>query len=168
MPGRNSFSLMLLFTLLGAILAPRAAWAQWVPNGVALGDHCRPREGQVGTGGSGGVLAVWQDTRESIPEPYAQHLTDLGTRAPGWSPAAFKVITGQFPGDFIDQVIPDGSGGMFVALEGGPPATFVDITLQRVLPGGTLPSGWSPSGARVAWTTDDERNSTVCRDLGGG
>ena len=69
MPGRNSFSLMLLFTLLGAILAPRAAWAQWVPNGVALSDTCCPSEAQVVTDGSGGVLAVWQDTRESIPEP---------------------------------------------------------------------------------------------------
>lgn len=161
----------LVAAVVSASCLPNAARAQWSTYGVALSDTCCPlnEPDHAVSDGKGGLLAVWMDSRDpNDGEPYAQHLTAAGTLAPGWSPSALKIVTGQFPGDWPDQAISDGAGGLFVSMSGGPPATFSDITLQHILPDGTLPAGWPAWGVKVAATADDEEGSSICRDADGG
>src|SRR5260370_3009161 len=72
---------------------PLTAWAQWIPNGVALCDSCDPAYTQAASDGAGGVYASWQDNPD-YTRIFAQHLAADGTRVPGWPSAGLRVDHG--------------------------------------------------------------------------
>jgi len=70
---------------------------------------------KLATDGAGGAYVTWEDTRSGqTPDVYAQHVTALGTIAPGWLPDGHGVCTEIASGP-RPAIASDGRGGAYVA-----------------------------------------------------
>lgn len=105
--------------------------------------------------GSGGAYVVWRDGRDypdNNYDIYAQHLTAIGTVAPGWPGDGLAVCTAPEEQVLI-SALPDGAGGVLIVWEdcragNCSSASFsIDIYAQRILPEGTVAPGWTAGGS---------------------
>lgn len=143
--------------------------ALWAPDGLpvcrAPGNQRSPR--LVGDG-TGGVFAVWADSRSAANLAYAIRLLADGSVAPGWAPDGNPVLAPPVavPLSVID-VATDGSGGIFVL--NGASVTRV----QRLGGDGAPATGWAPEGVVVladehgADYSSRFRHPRICRGLPG-
>lgn len=95
------------------LLLGAGAEAAWIENGVpacvATGVQEQP---QIVEDGSGGVIAIWIDSRNGNKDIYAQRIDGDGNAL--WAPYGIPVCTA--PYDQINiMAIPDGAGGIIVA-----------------------------------------------------
>jgi hypothetical protein len=101
--------------------------------------------------GSGGVLVVWEDQRNSATtggDIFAQHVTSAGAVDPTWPVDGLAVCTAsQTQG--LPMAIPDGSNGLLVAFvdyyHGGNPG----LTAQHVLVSGARDPSWPTNGVSI-------------------
>jgi hypothetical protein len=160
-----------------ALAAASPARAQWQPDGVpvcvATGNQTQP---VVVADGSGGAYVVWEDSRGTDPQIYAQHLNALGV--PQWAPNGMLVSSGAWP-QYGPVAVGDGVGGVIVAWvlslvpgayegrgqrlsgaggaywgAGGIPITpgVAFPTKLAIVSDGRLPDIFASSGAILAWT----------------
>jgi hypothetical protein len=139
----------------------------------ALGVQAQPALCRDGTDG---VFVAWCDARScpGAPDPdlqycydiYLQRLGGAGTPAPGWPvdglPVCVDPEVQQAP-----QVVPDGSGGVFVAWEIAGPQGW-SIHAQHVLADGSLAPGWPVGGKRMFAADAYCDNMAVASDQLGG
>jgi len=126
--------------------------------------------------GADGVFVAWCDARScpGTPDPelqycydiYLQRLTGTGVPAAGWPanglPVCVDPTVQQAP-----QVVPDGSGGVYVAWEISGPQGW-SIHAQHVLADGSLAPGWPVGGKRMFAADAYADNMAVASDQLGG
>src|SRR5258706_8941236 len=133
----------------------------WVLNGNPA--SLAPREQrlpQIAPDGEGGAFLAWEDYRDSQTTGshiYGQHMTALGSIAPGWPSGGLPICT--VTGAQIDPFLfPDDSGGMVVAWVDSRGGAFA----QRMGPDGSIAAGWVVNGIPVEfgqplrWAMRDE------------
>jgi hypothetical protein len=122
---------LLALAVTGLTLAGSPAFAQWVPDGVALCDHIGVQNGQrVISDGAGGALVVWEDQRGGNADIYVQRVSASGV--PMWAADGVVVYSGAANQQDL-AMAPDGSGGAIIAWadyrQGG---TNADVYCRRV------------------------------------
>jgi len=86
---------------------------QWVANGVAVCTNTSQQYNPlIVSDGAGGAIAVWEDRRNSNYSIYTQRINPLGV--PQWTANGISISTG-VAGQYVSDVIPDGSNGAIVA-----------------------------------------------------
>jgi len=139
--------------LLALIPSARALFAQgrvfWQEGGVVVCDSTRAAVGEaVAPDGTGGMFAVWADTRGNHESVWAQHVDRDGNmvwqengvflRGSTWSPQQFSAV-------------PDGAGGLIAVWIDGFAGPYVrQVTAQRVDSLGRVL--WGASGVVVVGT----------------
>jgi len=111
--------------------------------------------------GSGGAFFAWQDPREGNHNIYVQHVDSAGS--PYWAANGIQVSSGS-QDDFINGIVPDGSGGCIVAWNDW--STHEKIQCQRLNASGD--KLWGTFGVEVSQGTDHATNSTIVSDGCGG
>ncbi len=99
--------------------------------------------------GAGGMFAIWYDGRPGAAGTYLQHIQPDGSPAPGWPPGGILVSV---PGRSIQALVPDGTGGFYMALNTGstlyPGADSTYYALRVNSIGQPMP-GWPAQGLLV-------------------
>jgi hypothetical protein len=121
----------------------------WGPTGVAVTDSVwyvlYPR---MVFDGAGGIILVWQDARGIGYgyTAYAQRVSASGT--PLWMPNGVPLspLTSSIE---LPEIASDGQGGAIVTWQDYRLPGESDIYAQRILPDGTIASGWPNGGAPV-------------------
>ena len=158
----------LLFLPLALSSAPALCTASSQPDGypvcTAPRDQLNPA---MATDGAGGCYIVWQDQRAGLQfDIYVQHITPVGTLAPGWPVDGSPVCTAA--GDQIDpQVVPDGSGGAIVTWSDARDGT-AHIYAQRISGFGAIASGWPTDGIPVCLADLGQATPSAAPDGTGG
>jgi hypothetical protein len=109
--------------------------------------------------GSGGVIVFWHDPRNggSGDDIYYNKLNSAGNAV--WSPASVGfALTSNGDGNYIDQVISDGSGGAFVSWE-----TDEEVFVQHINSAGA--KTWASNGISLSATG---YSGFICSDGSGG
>ncbi len=165
-PRRWSFAIALALPCLAAPLASAAvrsvADTAWATNGVPVctADSIE-YEPTIVSDGVGGAFVAWLGGLRSAYyyDVCVQHLTSLGTIAPGWPLDGLVLTTTGYSHDHV-VMIPDGSGGVFTGWDAG--TLYGGLAVQHVSGDGTLGSLWSlgagqaqrDSGGRDTSATD--------------
>lgn len=115
--------------------------------------------------GRGGVFAVW-DASVADRDFWLQRVIPNGETAPGWpggGRAVIRIPTNQF----FNELIPDGSGGVYVAWldsrRNGP-----NLYLQRLTEQGAIYPGWPDLGVLVSGVPGYQDLTGVASDGSGG
>jgi hypothetical protein len=117
--------------------------------------------------GTGGVLAVWSDGRDpsSISDTYALRLSAEGTRPEGWEENGSPLVINRA----TRVVIPDGKGGLYVAVTVLTPDYFDgQYYVNRFTMDGEVAEGWPVEGVRVCNAPGDRTDLEVAPDGMGG
>ena len=113
--------------------------------------------------GNGGAFVVWQDTRNGEWDLFAQHISPDGVLL--WDSTGVPVCTA--PGDQeYPDLLPDGSGGLFVVWEDKRTGTHSDIYGQRISAEGT--PLWEPDGVPICIAANPQRRPKIAPAPGGG
>ncbi len=137
---------------------------QWGTGGVpictVIGNQQSP---QLASDGNGGAIMVWQDNRiTSIPEIYAQRINSAGIIQ--WTADGISLGDGSGVSHTQPQLIPDGSGGVFVTWKSIlPPNT--SIRAQHIDAAGNIL--WATGGVFVTNSTTPELPQIISDDAGG-
>ena len=110
---------------------------------------------------AGGAYFAWQDPREGDHNIYVQRIDSTG--APYWAANGIQ-LSSTNQDDFINGIIPDGSGGCIVAWNEW--TTHEAIQYQRLNAAGD--KLWGTFGVEVSEGTDLATNSTIISDGCGG
>lgn len=142
----------------------------WTPNGQPI---CLASESQyhpaLAPAPGGGAYVAWFDYRNAPSGPpwnldiYAQHLA--GDGAEQW-PADGLAVCGAPDAQRDPRLIPDGSGGVFLAWEdnrGG--AGLEDVYAQHLRPDGT--AAWAPDGHAVSTAPGNQQKPALVAGAGG-
>jgi hypothetical protein len=169
--------LTLLFVAAIAVVALGAsrATAQWVDGGRPVCEGPGGKFGvKVAPDGLGGAFVVWTAFKPddpSNPNIFAQHVRSDGTLDPLWPADGFPVCTAA-GAHFVGEIIPDGSGGAFIAWGDGrsppPGSSLSDVYLQRLTPAGNLAVGWPTNGIPVCSGGCTEYSPKLAPDGAGG
>ena len=143
---------MLLFLRLLSLLVmtPRSVFGQWQPNGAPVSAGTTGDINFVVSDGAGGAYVAWRRIGFGSTDVWLQHLTPLGTIAPGWPGIGLPIAASPIYED-LQGLSSDGEGGAFVFWSGvfsGSP-TGVDNVVQRVRADGSSAPGWPTGGFRI-------------------
>lgn len=147
--GRSGYSSFFAACVVGAALlfpAPTSAQS-WAVNGILLASAgLSPNATSAVTDGSGGVYVTWANWGTPDFEIFLQHYDVNGDRASGW-PEAGMSVTGLAGVQYIPELVPDGSGGVYVAwTDFRTNGVESHVYLTRVNSNGSYASGWSQGG----------------------
>ena len=147
--GRSGYSSFFAACVVGAALlfpAPTSAQS-WAVNGILLASAgLSPNATSAVTDGSGGVYVPWANWGTPDFEIFLQHYDVNGDRASGW-PEAGMSVTGLAGVQYIPELVPDGSGGVYVAwTDFRTNGVESHVYLTRVNSNGSYASGWSQGG----------------------
>ncbi len=139
--------------------------AQWTVGGmpvcVSIWQQVYPR---LSTDGSGGIIVVWQDSRNLGYDVFAQRLNGAGSRQ--WTPTGVAVCSIEHT-HLLPKVVSDGRGGVIVVWEEG--RSYIsqrDIYAQRLSGSGAL--HWPTNGVGVCTAFGTQQNPQVVSDGNGG
>jgi hypothetical protein len=119
---------------------------------------------QVQADGSGGAIVAWNDGRTGQGSDVVAQRVDA-TGALKW-PATGVPAAGT-PGDqFLQALVPDGTGGAFVVLEDDAIPASRDIDVQHVTAGGV--AGWAQPGVLAIGGPGSAYEATAIADGAGG
>lgn len=107
---------------------------------------------QLVADGTGGAIAVWEDTRSASTDIYAQHISSTGTLL--WATDGIAICTAAF-NQLNPKIVTDGAGGAVISWiddRDGAGAGNYDIYAQRI----------NASGI-VQWAAD---GLPVCKEIG--
>lgn len=118
--------------------------------------------------GSGGVFCAWSDFRHvadglTSVDVYVQRILADGSIAPGWAVDGVPATRAQGY-QFVDSVLPDGVGGVFVAWGG----QTQDVHLQHLTATGQVAAGWPADGLPVCVFPGEQGEPRLCSDETGG
>lgn len=140
----------------------------WSPTGnpISKGTGAQ-RSVRIVADGSGGLFAVWEDTRLGpSPVVFAQHLSAAGAPVAGWAATGNRISNS--PGvEHAPQAVTDGAGGLLAIWEDyrlGQP----QVWMQHLLSDATRASGWPDVGRRLAATSSGEIAAAAASDGAGG
>ncbi len=160
-----------LFSI-SSFLFSTAACAQWTSDSttntpvctLAGSQHTAP---QMCSDGSDGAIIVWQDTRNSSTNIYAQRIDATGHAR--WTANGIRVCTPS-GNNAIQQspvIASDGSGGAYIVWQDLRTASNgIDLYGQHIRADGTLIG--SASGIVVCAAAGDQVNPVICSDGNGG
>jgi len=159
---RQSFFLLL-------ILCCNYSNAQW-SNDPALNNAVCNFSGsqtnvQMVADGTGGYIAVWEDTRNSSTDIYAQHVSATGNLL--WNAAGVPICSAAF-NQLTPKIVTDGTGGAVIAWiddRNGGGAGNYDIYAQRINNGGTVL--WGVDGVPVCTATGIQNALQMLADNSG-
>lgn len=119
--------------------------------------------------GSGGAVLAWTDARRggfpSGDDAYGLRLTASGTIAPGWMTNGNLLALGQWK----PILLPDGTGGFFMASANPSPFAFdANYYLRRFTMEGAAVPGWPSGGVVVCSAPGDRAGLRVVPDGFGG
>lgn len=139
--------------------------AQWAPNGVPVcittWQQVYPR---LATDNAGGVIVVWQDSRNLGYDVFAQRMSGAGTRM--WAPSGVAVCSIEHT-HLLPRVVSDGRGGAIVVWEEG--RSYIsqrDIYAQRISASGGLL--WPALGVGICTAFNTQQSPQVVSDGNGG
>lgn len=139
--------------------------AQWAINGlpvcITTWQQVYPR---LTTDNAGGVIVVWQDSRNLGYDVFAQRMNGAGTRL--WAPTGVAVCSIEHT-HLLPRVVSDGRGGAIVVWEEG--RSYIsqrDIYAQRIGPSGGLL--WPTLGVGVCTAFNTQQSPQVVSDGNGG
>lgn len=140
----------------------------WSPSGNPVSKGAGgQRSVRLAADGSGGLFAVWEDTRFG-PSPivFGQHLSASGSPVTGWAANGNRLCNS--PGvEHAPQVLADGAGGLLAIWEDyrlGQP----QLWMQHLESDASRASGWPDAGQRLAPTSYGEISAAVAADGKGG
>jgi hypothetical protein len=110
---------------------------------------------------AGGAFFAWQDPREGNHDIYVQHIDSTGNQY--WAANGIQVSSSN-QDDFINGIVPDGSGGCIVAWNDY--STHEKIYGQRLNASGD--KLWGTFGVEISQGTDHAMNSQIVPDGCGG
>jgi FlgD Ig-like domain len=161
MPGRS-----IAFIALILVLAPLAAHAGWIPNGVPVcnlpGDQRYPT---VISDGNGGANLAWVDLRNgTYYQLFAQHVDRFGI--PTATKGGVQISTANTENLSLPQaVVSDGSTGIFVAWSEAATLGAWRVHVQWFSANTPM---WGPGGVAVCTTAAVQSTPTLVRDGAGG
>jgi hypothetical protein len=136
---------------------------QWGANGAVVSAASNAQYSPlVATDGAGGAIMVWQDTRNSTFDLYAQHLNAAGT--PQWTTDGVAVCPG-LHGQQYPALAADDAGGVIVAWDDARNGT-ADVFVQRLGTAGT--PLWASGGAALCVAAGHQQYASITPDLSGG
>lgn len=155
------------FTLL--VLCFNYGTAQWSSNPSINNAVCNfagsQTNVQVVSDGTGGTIAVWQDTRNSSTDIYAQHTSATGTLL--WAVDGVPLCTAAF-NQQNPKIVTDGSGGAVIVWMddrfGGGAGNY-DLFAQRINSSGVIQ--WAVDGVPVCTATGIQNAQQVLADNSG-
>ena len=162
--GRNGT----LATYAQRLLADGTIAPGWVPNGVlVIGQVTRGGAVADGAGGFYAAAASLDPVYFDDKEYFVQRFTFAGTRAPGWPEGGLRVCGAPQLRTAL-RISQDGVGGAL--LTWWDERVSLEIYASRVVPEGTVASGWAADGALVSdpSPTYAEFDSDIDHDGGGG
>ena len=135
-----------------------------VPVCTAVGDQLNQR---VVSDGSGGAIAVWQDTRSGAGDIYAQHILASGTVDPSW-PVDGVAICSASGNQTSPVVTSDGAGGAIIAWLDSRSGATSDVYAQRVLISGAVGGTWPVDGRPLCLAAGNQQRLAITSDGQGG
>ena len=158
---------LLFFTL--AILNSIIANAQWSADPSLNNPVCNFAGSQTNVqlvaDGTGGTIMVWQDTRNSSTDIYAQRISATGSLL--WAVDGVPLCTAAF-NQLNPKIVTDGAGGAVIAWiddRNGAGAGNYDIYAQRINASGTVQ--WGADGLPVCTATGIQNNLQLLADNSG-
>ena len=115
--------------------------------------------------GTGGAIMVWQDTRNSSTDIYAQRISATGTLL--WNADGVPLCTAAF-NQLNPKIVTDGAGGAVIAWiddRNGGGAGNYDIYAQRINSTGVVQ--WAADGVPVCAATGIQNNQQLLADNSG-
>lgn len=164
---KTSFMRQTVFLLL--VLCCSYCNAQW-SNDPALNNAVCNFSGsqtnvQLIADGTGGAIAVWEDTRNASTDIYAQRISSTG--AIMWATDGVPLCTAAF-NQLTPKIVTDGAGGAVIAWiddRNGAGAGNYDIYAQRINSSGTVL--WGADGLPVCTATGIQNNQQLLADNSG-
>lgn len=157
--------------LAAALALPAPAVAQgWSGDGApvctAAGKQYLTR---IASDGAGGAFVGWSDQRPgaSGADVYLARLGPDGAPAPGWPANGLAVCTAA-GAQLLYSLVPDGSGGAFLAWEDYRSGALSDVYGHHVLADGSLATGWPADGLGIAVFMEEQRDPKLVPDGAGG
>lgn len=120
---------------------------------------------QMVSDGTGGTIAVWEDTRNGSTDIYAQRLSATGTLL--WTVDGVPVCMAAF-NQLTPRIVTDGSGGAVISWiddRNGAGAGSYDIYAQRINSAGVVQ--WTADGEAVCTATGIQNNQQMLADNSG-
>lgn len=120
---------------------------------------------QMVADGTGGTIAVWEDTRNASTDIYAQRFSSTGTLL--WAVDGVPLCTAAF-NQLTPKIVTDGSGGAVIAWiddRNGGGAGNYDIYAQRINASGVVQ--WGADGLPVCTATGIQNNQQLIPDNSG-
>jgi len=154
-----------------ALALPAAAAAQgWTGGGAPVCTAAgRQYLARVTADGAGGAYVGWSDQRPGANgyDVYLQRLGPDGAPAAGW-PADGLLVSGATGAQLLYSLVPDGSGGAFLAWEDYRAGALADIYGHHVLADGRFAAGWPADGLGIAVFMEEQRDPELVSDGAGG
>ena len=170
MSGRASFAVLAAAVAMLALVpsAPRAqAWSgAGAPVCTAPGRQYMTR---IADDGAGGAYVGWSDERPgtSTSDIYLAHIGPDGAPSPGWPASGIAVCTAT-AAQLLYSMVPDGTGGVYLAWEDYRSGALADIYGHHVLADGQLAPGWPVNGLGIAAFMEEQRDPKLVPDGAGG
>jgi hypothetical protein len=120
---------------------------------------------QLVADGTGGYIAVWEDTRNSSTDIYAQRINATGTQV--WAVDGIPICTAAF-NQLNPKIVTDGAGGAVISWiddRNGAGAGSYDIYAQRINASGIVQ--WGADGLPVCTATGIQNNQQMLADNSG-
>ncbi len=137
---------------------------QWTTDGVAV---CDDSSGQITptllADGSGGVVAVWLDGRNGLPDVYSQRVNAFGTLL--WTAGGVALCTAA-SFQTGPAMISDGAGGAIVTWFDIRNGSHYDVYARRVT-GAGVPQ-WASNGVALCTAPDNQYFPRIVSDDAGG
>ncbi|MGG9960551.1 T9SS type A sorting domain-containing protein [Ferruginibacter sp. SUN106] len=155
--------------LLLLVLCCNYSNAQWSSNASVNNAVCNFTGNQTNVqmvaDGTGGYIAVWEDTRNSSTDIYAQRVNATGALL--WAADGIPLCTAAF-NQLNPKIVTDGAGGAVIAWiddRNGGGAGNYDIYAQRVNASGVVQ--WGADGLPVCTATGIQNNQQLLADNSG-
>lgn len=124
---------------------------------------------RVASDGAGGAFIGWSDARPgaSTTDVYLTRIGPDGAPSPGW-PVDGAAVCAAPGGQLLYAMVPDGTGGVFLAWEDHRGGVFADVYGHHVLADGALAAGWPVNGLGIAVYAEEQRGPGLVPDGSGG
>ncbi len=133
--------------------------AQWTANGVVIststGNQIAPT---AVSDGRGGIIVVWQDTRNGNSDIFAQHVGSDSTKL--WTANGIPICT-EGHEQTLPVIAPDNLGGAFIVWQDYRNAN-ADLYAQHINSGGTIL--WATDGVPVVTSANDQILPSIISD----
>jgi hypothetical protein len=116
---------------------------------------------------SGGCWLAWADYRSGGIDVYLTRVLADGSLAAGW-PANGLAVAAANSVRTEPSLLPDGSGGVYVAWSQNAGGLQKDLQLMHVAGDGSAVPGWTDGGLALSTDTNANVASTLCPDGSGG